>query len=122
MTRSKMPTKKQLNIYHGRDADDDECMACGRAHALHRAHIMPRCAGGTDEPDNLHLLCPICHRDSEFFVGEAYDAWFDAAHVNTDWWFTRGKVILKIQKIWAGRGINPQTQEEIRVAIQEFMR
>lgn len=29
-----------------------------------RAHIIPRSLGGKDEPENLFLLCPKCHKES----------------------------------------------------------
>lgn len=117
-----MPTKKQLNIFHGRDADEDECMACGRFSSLHRAHIYPLCAGGTNDPQNIHLLCPTCHKDSEFLVGEAYRAWFEAAQVSTDWSHTRLAVARKLQFILEERGVALNTIGDIREAIKEFVR
>lgn len=33
-------------------------------HNLERAHITPRASGGTDEPENIFLLCPRCHNDA----------------------------------------------------------
>jgi 5-methylcytosine-specific restriction endonuclease McrA len=52
------------------------CFACGFSGEVHRAHIVPRIKGGSDSPDNLHMLCPFCHKDSEVMEGEEYMAWF----------------------------------------------
>lgn len=64
------------------------CFACGmivesvtqpaeedQGQVLERAHIKARCEGGTDDLDNLHLLCEICHKDSEFHEGTEYWDW-----------------------------------------------
>ena len=32
--------------------------------------------GGTDDLNNLHLLCKSCHRESEAYSGVEYDLWF----------------------------------------------
>jgi HNH endonuclease len=52
------------------------CFACGWEKTLERAHITPRCDGGPDSEDNLHMLCKTCHKVSEFKVGDEYWAWF----------------------------------------------
>lgn len=56
----------------------DFCFACGLLTNNHteRAHIIARVSGGTDNVDNLHLLCSICHKDSELFEGDRYFEWF----------------------------------------------
>lgn len=56
----------------------DRCFAC-LTHTPHldRAHIIPFCEGGSNEASNLHLLCRICHKESELLSGAQYDAWFD---------------------------------------------
>jgi len=46
--------------------EQSECFACGNfIHGLHRAHIVPLCFGGSNSVDNIHLLCPGCHCESE---------------------------------------------------------
>lgn len=46
------------------------CFACGREFdvnslgSLQKAHIIPHSMGGSEEPDNMLLLCPVCHRNS----------------------------------------------------------
>lgn len=66
------------------------CFACGNivdsldrtangegdlGQVLERAHIKARCEGGTDDLDNLHLLCEVCHKDSEIYSGDEYWEW-----------------------------------------------
>jgi hypothetical protein len=55
--------------YIGVDKDEwgivpGECFACGDR-GVQRAHIIPRCYGGSDDIDNIHLLCARCHAESE---------------------------------------------------------
>lgn len=58
------------------------CFACGFLYdGLERCHILPRCEGGLDDVDNLHLLCRWCHRASEFKTGQEYWDWFEQRHV-----------------------------------------
>jgi hypothetical protein len=52
------------------------CFACGWERPLERAHIHAKCEGGSDEVDNLHLLCHSCHRHTEFLSGGSYWEWF----------------------------------------------
>jgi hypothetical protein len=43
---------------------------------LDRAHIFPRCKGGSDGVENLHLLCATCHEDSEYLESpDVYMNW-----------------------------------------------
>jgi len=53
------------------------CFACGsyEGAVLERAHIKAKGEGGTDSPDNLHVLCHVCHQDSEGLSGERYFQW-----------------------------------------------
>jgi hypothetical protein len=54
------------------------CFACGWADDLDRAHIVPKCEGGSDTVDNLHLLCRHCHHTSEGLPPADYWQWFCA--------------------------------------------
>ena len=61
----------------------DTCFACDFIHGTtERAHIRALCNGGSNSPDNLHLLCPQCHKDSEFIEGNAYWDWI----ADRRWW------------------------------------
>lgn len=62
------------------EALDPTCFACGfdtvpGCRGLERAHILSRVSGGADTVDNLHMLCPMCHKASEFLTGEPYWIW-----------------------------------------------
>jgi hypothetical protein len=48
---------------------------------LERAHIKARCEGGTDDLDNLHLLCEVCHKDSEIYSDSEYWEWLKARNL-----------------------------------------
>ena len=50
------------------------CFACGLK-GVERAHIVARAVGGGDEAENLHMLCGVCHKDSEYLDGGRYMAW-----------------------------------------------
>ena len=77
-TERKMPT--HAAVYHfwrinGCEFVGDnrrQCFMCGweapKGLNLERAHILPRCEGGSDELSNLHLLCHVCHRLTEYLV------------------------------------------------------
>jgi 5-methylcytosine-specific restriction endonuclease McrA len=54
------------------------CFACGMNHSgdCERAHIEPRVGSGSDDAANLHLLCWVCHKDSEGRTGAEYWRWF----------------------------------------------
>jgi hypothetical protein len=41
---------------------DRRCVKCGSVHALQVDHILPRALGGSDDPDNLRLLCRSCNQ------------------------------------------------------------
>ena len=87
MDTRKMPKKKEVNAYWQRGKNDRTCMACERtAPLLHRAHVLPRHRGGVDEPENIHLLCPGCHSESELLSGDAYNIWFDAIKDGDYFW------------------------------------
>jgi hypothetical protein len=64
--------------------EDNYCFACGWKHPLERAHIIPRTNGGSDEPDNIHLLCHYCHKCAENIAAD----WQTSEEVKTayfDW-------------------------------------
>jgi hypothetical protein len=41
---------------------DQKCVNCGSMHALEVDHIVPKSAGGSDDPENLRLLCRSCNQ------------------------------------------------------------
>jgi hypothetical protein len=53
------------------------CFACGFDGGTQRCHIVPKCIGGADSVENLHLLCKYCHSESEYIENvDAYFFWF----------------------------------------------
>ena len=40
---------------------DDMCWGCGVDWPIERCHLLARCKGGSNEADNLVLLCKFCH-------------------------------------------------------------
>lgn len=41
---------------------DNKCEKCGSQHALQIDHIKPKAKGGSNDPDNLRLLCRNCNQ------------------------------------------------------------
>lgn len=52
------------------------CFACGSELGTERCHIVPKTDGGSDDAENLHLLCKECHIESEYLTGDVYWIWF----------------------------------------------
>ena len=68
--------KKLLN--YGREVDSQRiCFACLREGSVQRCHIQPLAEGGSNKSENLHLLCPNCHSESEGYSGRFYWIWFE---------------------------------------------
>jgi hypothetical protein len=75
--RNSMPTKKQICEYWEEDphllALEDVCWRCGViSRHLERAHILPKIEGGTNDESNMHLLCKMCHKETEHLWGKSY--------------------------------------------------
>jgi hypothetical protein len=93
----------QLSFDSGFELIDEKraCFACGQTDfGVERCHIKARCDGGSDDVSNIHMLCPICHKDSEFITGEKYFEWLYSR--------TRDDFIISMC-IRSGVGINPST-------------
>jgi hypothetical protein len=56
--------------------DKNSCFVCGATGRLERAHIHPVCKGGSNDVENLHILCPTCHNESEMLTGDVYWRWY----------------------------------------------
>jgi len=54
----------------------DFCYGCGINSQTQRCHIKANYNGGEEIVDNLHLLCPNCHLQSENLEGLNYWRWF----------------------------------------------
>lgn len=58
-----------------------QCYACLRMTGTQRCHILAVVDGGTDDSvENVHLLCPGCHAESEHLNGSHYWIWLNAIH------------------------------------------
>lgn len=61
--------------------DHKTCTLCGwhsGNYNLERAHMVPRCEGGSDDVTNILLLCHHCHRATEFFFPQHWENLFAA--------------------------------------------
>lgn len=89
--KRKMPSKRQVKDFWGdwlveigkfdshrelNERGTDYCFKCGFDLFTIRAHILPRCEGGSDTASNIHLLCDRCHVNSEELSEKAYFDWF----------------------------------------------
>jgi len=53
--------KTHLNFLLGIKIDPEKCWACQSTNIMERAHICSVSDGGDNVPDNLVLLCYVCH-------------------------------------------------------------
>lgn len=66
-----------VRLANGRSAG--LCYACGMYEpGCERAHIVARANGGLDTVENLHPLCPPCHKASEHVEGDDYWRWLES--------------------------------------------
>lgn len=85
--RNKMPSRLAIAEYwnerigefgvFGIDQDElpeKECWACGKPH-VQRCHIDDYAHGGANAVDNLVLLCPGCHAESESLSPASFWPW-----------------------------------------------
>ena len=83
---------KKLGIFI---PDNGDCFACGQYLRIERAHIKPLHENGTNNADNLHLLCSTCHIESEELRGRSYWSWIK--HTNSKRYRSRTIRILDKQ-------------------------
>lgn len=57
------------------------CFACNLCADLEKAHIQALSIGGNDNLENIHLLCKICHKDSEYLEGKKYFDWLYSRNI-----------------------------------------
>ena len=94
MSKRKMPTKKvvkkywsdyliQLGKFDSKKEilEADYCWGCGFKAETERCHIKAKTNGGSDKPENIHLLCKACHKLSEFKEGKKYSNWFEESSI-----------------------------------------
>ena len=84
--RKDMPSWNQIKEYWSgtslfqikgvKDISTNFCFACLAdcySTKLERSHIQAICVGGNNEVSNIHLLCNVCHKDSEYLGGNSTD-------------------------------------------------
>lgn len=82
----------------------NQCFACSFPIFLERSHILSKTYGGSDEPENIHLLCKFCHLESEFLDNKNdYFKWlFSKSKDNSLSW----NFILNISKLESFIGLS----------------
>tara|TARA_R110001632_G_C11055015_1_gene385116 strand:- start:33 stop:488 length:456 start_codon:yes stop_codon:yes gene_type:complete len=83
--KRKMPSRKDIFYFWEnkmkKACSDNTCFKCGlisfddKIIVVERCHIVPVCEGGSDDLDNIHLLCYSCHKESEVYSGKKYNLW-----------------------------------------------
>jgi hypothetical protein len=71
---------EQLQDYNNAKTTSDNCdmcFACNVRSTVERCHIIPIWKDGNNDKENLHLLCRVCHIESEYLIGEQYNFWFE---------------------------------------------
>lgn len=48
-------------VEYAMERDGYKCTRCGCEEKLHCHHIVPKALGGSDDPENLVMLCDNCH-------------------------------------------------------------
>ena len=88
----------EKNTYFNVDWDSTEktCFACGLdCKTIDKAHIEPKryfnSAEEANTPSNLHLLCRVCHTNSEMLSGDAYWEWMKLSSMC----YTEGRIELQ---------------------------
>jgi len=72
------------------------CFACGGFFGTQRCHIIPKYISGDDTANNLHLLCPECHLESEsLFDKESYFSWFSSKNPTNSGSYRRMFILTK---------------------------
>ena len=76
----------ELGIFHYSQDElpDSCCWACGRAAVVQRCHIKSHQHGGADTVENLVILCPGCHDESEDLPESSFFPWIRAKRQG-DW-------------------------------------
>jgi hypothetical protein len=100
----KMPSALNVAKYHGavdpdrlRDGHGPACMGCSTGadewSQLERAHLIDRCFGGLDGPQNIVMLCRKCHRSMPSFEPGREDAAWSWVRTRESWYATFGRLV-----------------------------
>lgn len=80
------------------DLPDGCCWSCGKPGLVQRCHIKSHQHGGADTVDNLALLCPGCHAESEDLPASTFFAWIRAKRRDV-WQDEFTHVLMKLERI-----------------------
>jgi hypothetical protein len=74
-----MPSKKNIVLHWNNKYkvpfDDTYCWGCGLTGSVERAHLLAKSMGGSDDSDNLILICKPCHYETqEYFANTQEEA------------------------------------------------
>jgi len=78
---------------------DDECWACGSNLYIERCHIHSFSEGGSNNTDNLVLLCRGCHHESELLSPQFFWNWIRGKR-QTDWMSQIERACKKIELVF----------------------
>lgn len=110
--RSLTPSKKKILEYWEEklewDLDDEECFACGSPIRLERCHIIPLIFGGSNNVDNLQVLCLVCHSESEGLKDYWY--WFKYKREN-EYMFPSAHLQKRAEKTGTLKKINEAAEK-----------
>ena len=120
----KMPSRIQIYNYWKdilpQAINENTCFKCKHTDeeftAVERAHILAVCDGGTDDCDNIHLLCSECHNNSEPYNGELYYDWLN---IESDFKFKMGMIV----KWYDGKKnyIHKDLEKEFQIHIDDYI-
>jgi len=99
---------------------DDECWACGNYIYIERCHIQSLSDGGSNNVDNLVILCRGCHHESELLSPDVFWNWIKNKR-NTDWMSQLERAQKRIELVFGGVGnlINRVKEVGAETAINE---
>jgi hypothetical protein len=86
--------KNKIELYENEKC----CFACGRKGLLHRCHIMPCNSENDNNLDNIHLLCPACHSETEGIGKISLELYFEIIIRKEYWLSSRLKMLNDIAK------------------------
>ena len=99
----------------------NSCFACGNNRFLEVCHIVPMAFGGSDEPENLQILCKRCHGESECL--KAYWPWLKWKRANEwqDWKYHWLDLTKKCNIEFPAYDLRVVTEEENRAYFNSIM-
>lgn len=111
VARNRLPSKDKIAAYwNGRieqlgvfvpmqaELEEISCWACGRVGIIERCHVVDYAHGGANAVENLVLLCPGCHAESENLSEPAFWNWLRHSRQN-EWMDGASRILSKMRAI-----------------------